>query len=53
MAAANMRRAGWVLSCFFVLWWMGLFAGVFGKIGASLWCFCGEFVVECMVKLVN
>jgi hypothetical protein len=28
----------------------GVFEGGFGKCGVSVWCFCGEVVVECMVK---
>jgi hypothetical protein len=27
--------------------------GVLEKMGAHTWCFCGEFVVECVVKLVR
>jgi len=26
------------------------FEGGFGKYGAQRWCFCGEVVVECVVK---
>jgi hypothetical protein len=35
---------------FFFLWWRGVFAGVFEKNDAKLWCFCGRFVVKCVVK---
>jgi hypothetical protein len=35
---------------FFSLWWNGVFEGVFGKTGCTLWCFCGEFVVLCVVE---
>jgi hypothetical protein len=31
---------------------MGVFAGVFEKTGAQTWCFCGQVVVDCVVKLV-
>jgi hypothetical protein len=42
-----------VFAVFFVLWWMGGFAGVFEKNGISLWCFCGEVVVECVANVVS
>jgi hypothetical protein len=28
----------------------GLFEGVFGKTGVFVWCFDGEFVVNCVVE---
>jgi len=37
---------------FFLAWWKVVFAGVFEKIGCLLWCFCGQFVVVCMVNVV-
>jgi hypothetical protein len=27
------------------------FGGVFGREGSWVWCFCGEFVVECAAKV--
>jgi hypothetical protein len=27
--------------------------GVFAKMAFLLWCFCGEFVVECVVNVVE
>jgi hypothetical protein len=36
----------------FILWSMGVFAGVLGEMGVLLWCFCGEVVVECVVNVV-
>jgi hypothetical protein len=29
----------------------GVFEGRFGKSGESLWCFCGENVVGCVVNV--
>jgi hypothetical protein len=31
----------------------GVFEGGFGKSACSTWCFCGEFVVDCVVKVVG
>jgi hypothetical protein len=36
--------------------WCGgfvVFAGIFAKKAFLLWCFCGEFVVECVVNVVQ
>jgi hypothetical protein len=30
-----------------------VFEGCFGKSGELVWCFCGEVVVECWVKMVD
>ena len=30
-----------------------VFRGGFGKSAVLVWCFCGEFVVDCVVKLVK
>jgi hypothetical protein len=46
-------RFGGLPSRFFVLWWSGVFAGFFGEMRVSVWCFCGEFVVECVVNVVS
>jgi hypothetical protein len=32
---------------------MCVFAGVLQKSGCSVWCFCGEVVVECVVNVVS
>jgi hypothetical protein len=29
----------------------GVFGGGFGKTGVCVWCFCGEFVVDCVVNV--
>jgi hypothetical protein len=34
------------------LWWIVVFAGVFGEFGASRWCFCGHVVVDWMDNVV-
>jgi len=34
------------------VWWIGVFAGGFGKMGGKTWRFRGEFVVVCVVKMV-
>jgi hypothetical protein len=31
----------------------GVFEGGFGKCGAQRWCFCGEFVVDCVVNVAR
>jgi hypothetical protein len=33
-----------------VLWFL---QGIFAKKAILLWCFCGEFVVECVVNVVQ
>jgi hypothetical protein len=35
---------------FFLVWWSDAFAGVLANCHDRSWCFCGEFVVECVVK---
>jgi hypothetical protein len=30
----------------------GVLLGFFGKTGVQAWCFCGEFVVGCVVNVV-
>jgi hypothetical protein len=30
-----------------------VFEGGFGKCGVLWWCFCGEFVVDCVVNVVR
>jgi hypothetical protein len=30
-----------------------VFEGGFRKCGAQRWCFCGEFVVDCVVNVVR
>ena len=37
---------------FFLAWWSGVFAGGFGEIGVSAWCFCGHVVVKRVAKTV-
>jgi hypothetical protein len=37
---------------FFLVWWIGIFAGVFREIGVSAWCFCGQDVVKRVDKVV-
>ena len=37
---------------FFSVWWSGVFAGGFGEIGVSVWCFCGQGVVKQVGKVV-
>ena len=31
----------------------GVFAGGFAKTGGEMWCFYGQFVVECVVNVVS
>jgi hypothetical protein len=38
---------------FFFCGGMLFLLGVLGKCGVLLWCFCGEFVVECVVNVVS
>jgi hypothetical protein len=38
---------------FFFCGGMVFLLGVLGKCGVLLWCFCGEFVVECVVNVVS
>jgi hypothetical protein len=42
-----------VFGYFYLAWWIRVFAGVFEKKSANDVVFCGEFVVDCMVKLVR
>jgi hypothetical protein len=44
--------AGFLASFFWrgVLWFL---QGVFAKTGFSVWCFSGEFVVRCVVNVVQ
>jgi hypothetical protein len=44
------RTLDMIVAVFFPAWWIGVFAGVFRKTWCSVWLFCGEFVVKCMVK---
>jgi hypothetical protein len=37
---------------FFGVWWIGVLLGVLAKTGGKTWCFGGEFVVVCVVKMV-
>jgi hypothetical protein len=53
MLVSDGWRFGDLPSRFFVLWWSGVFAGVFGEMRVSVWCFCGEVVVECVVNVVS
>ena len=36
---------------FFLVWWIGVFVGVFGEIGVLEWCFCGQGVVKRVGKV--
>jgi hypothetical protein len=36
----------------FLVWCFGVFAGGFGEIGVSTWCFCGVDVVDWVGKVV-
>ena len=31
----------------------GVLLGIFGNLGVLTWCFCGEFVVDCVVNVVS
>jgi hypothetical protein len=42
-----------VVGVFFALRVCGVLQGFLGKTGGRTWCFDGEFVVECVVKLVS
>jgi hypothetical protein len=43
------RAAVAVRNCAFA----GIFYGDFGRCGVQRWCFCGEFVVDCVVNVVH
>jgi hypothetical protein len=45
--------SGVFLQIFFGLPVCGVLQGILGKTGGRTWCFDGEFVVKCVVKLVS
>jgi hypothetical protein len=51
---ANLILIEWARFCSDLLWRGGcpFLLGVLAKTGDKTWCFCGEFVVDCVVNVV-